>query len=343
MNDQSRAINYAMAGWLAMVIDLPGQGERLHTGHAGTLSITTAGMTLAGIEVWDAMRAVDYLLTRPEVDPKRLVVSGASDGGMIALYAAALDERVTACVPAVSVSTLRGQVFAPTGLGCECRCIPGLMRDGLDPAVVAGLIAPRRILQINDVGDGVHPIRESRATSARLTRFAAAIGHADRYQYAEVRSRRNAHAFHGLARSEVFERMDQWFTDRPDTVPHSEVEPPLEMEENLYVLPLGRVPADSGDHRLAGLRAGESPGGGHPRAGLRRRPRRAPHAPARQRPRRLARPSRRSTPATPPPIRKAPSSANPSLSPASRAWSSPRRIDRLLTENRAGRLPGGAA
>src|SRR5262249_15459204 len=61
-------------------------------------TIYAAGVTWSGVLVWDDMRTVDYLLTRPEVDPKRVGCVGLSVGGLRACHLAALDERVKAAV-----------------------------------------------------------------------------------------------------------------------------------------------------------------------------------------------------------------------------------------------------
>ena len=57
------------------------------------------GKPLSGIQVYENQRAVDYLLTRPEVDGDRLGITGASGGGNQSMYAGALDERFKAVVP----------------------------------------------------------------------------------------------------------------------------------------------------------------------------------------------------------------------------------------------------
>ena len=58
-----------------------------------------AGANLARWEVWDGMRALDYLLTRPEVDPARISITGTSGGGFQAAIIAALDPRIRVAAP----------------------------------------------------------------------------------------------------------------------------------------------------------------------------------------------------------------------------------------------------
>ena len=72
------------------------------------------GWNFARFRIWDAIRAVDYVLTRPEIDGKRLGVMGTSGGGTMSAYMQALDERITAAFPNCYVSSIRA-VFADRG------------------------------------------------------------------------------------------------------------------------------------------------------------------------------------------------------------------------------------
>jgi hypothetical protein len=88
-----------------------------------------------GLQSWNSLRALDFVLGLPEVDGTRAGVTGASGGGTQTFILAALDERVTAAFPAVMVST------AMQG-GCVCENAPYL-RLGTGNIELAGLIAPR--------------------------------------------------------------------------------------------------------------------------------------------------------------------------------------------------------
>ena len=242
---QSRAINYARAGWVALAVDPTGVGERVGSGHHGAFAIVTTGMTLPGVLVWDNIRAVDYLLGRPEVDGGRVGITGASGAGSSTMYTAAIDERLQVAVVVSSVSDLRRQIFTPHGIGCDCQCVPDLMRCGLEDAGVCALIAPRTLLQVNDTGDTYYPIRYARETSQRLTRFYEMIGFAERYKLAEVRSRRTPHGYHGLCRAAAHRWFDRWFNNRPEEIEYQERQASLEMEQDLWCFPSGRLPEDS--------------------------------------------------------------------------------------------------
>ncbi len=91
--------------------------------------------SILGLQSLAVRRAVDFLLTLPEVDPQRLAISGASGGGTQTFLGAALDERIAVAFPAVMVSTgMQG------GCTCENACC---LRTGTGNVEIAALIAPR--------------------------------------------------------------------------------------------------------------------------------------------------------------------------------------------------------
>src|SRR5207253_6115628 len=66
---------------------------------------------LARWEIWDGMRAVDYLLTRPDVDPQRINITGTSGGGFQAAHIAALDHRIKAAAISCYITALQMRVY----------------------------------------------------------------------------------------------------------------------------------------------------------------------------------------------------------------------------------------
>lgn len=110
------ALGLVLKGYAVLAIDPTGQGERSEyfdpTSLANRVPLTVGqhhqvgrpaflvGQTLAGLRTWDAIRAVDYLVSRPEVDATRLGVVGNSGGGQMALLVTAADQRVQACAAA---------------------------------------------------------------------------------------------------------------------------------------------------------------------------------------------------------------------------------------------------
>lgn len=91
--------------------------------------------SVMGLQTWDSIRAVDFLLTLPEVDPQRIAATGASGGGTQTMVLAALDPRIAVECPAVMVSTsMQG--------GCTCENA-SLLRIGTGNIEFAALFAPK--------------------------------------------------------------------------------------------------------------------------------------------------------------------------------------------------------
>jgi dienelactone hydrolase len=125
------------------------------------------GQTMAAWRAWDAMRAVDYVLTRAEADPERIAVMGISGGGMSALFTAALDERIRAAVVSGYCNSFRDSVLSLSH--CIDNYIPGILRVA-EMADVAGLIAPRALFLESGTLDPIFPVKASRAAFREIRR-----------------------------------------------------------------------------------------------------------------------------------------------------------------------------
>jgi dienelactone hydrolase len=108
-------------------------------------ALVVAGATWPGIVSWDDRRTVDYLLTRPEVDSKRIGCVGISMGGYRSLYLAALDERIAAGCVVGFFSSVKPMLKAHIDTHSWVHFLPGLHRF-LDLPDVASLTAPRALL-----------------------------------------------------------------------------------------------------------------------------------------------------------------------------------------------------
>ena len=112
---QSRCIAAAKLGYFVLAVDAFGAGERglgknlgEYHGEMVAATLFPVGLPLSGLQVYENMRAVDYLSTRPEVDPGRIGITGASGGGNQTMYAGAFDERFKCVVPTCSVGNYQG-------------------------------------------------------------------------------------------------------------------------------------------------------------------------------------------------------------------------------------------
>ena len=168
---QSRCLGLVKLGFFVLVVDAFGAGERHPSvpigGYHGALVGSTlwpAGLTLLGVQFHENRRAVDYLLTRPEVDGTKLGITGASGGGNQSMYAGALDERFSAVVPVCSIGNYRAYLQAAC---CVCEVLPGALRF-TEEGDVLGLVAPRALMVINATKDAFQfSVGEAKKSVAR--------------------------------------------------------------------------------------------------------------------------------------------------------------------------------
>jgi len=136
-----------------------------------------SGRTAIGQRVWDIERLMDWALANLDVDTRRIAITGNSTGGMISLFAAACDKRISISVPSCYFCTFRGSIGSI--YHCDCNYIPGILRLG-EMADVAGLIAPRPFCAITGAEDEIFPLAETRRAFGRLRRIYALAGAADK-------------------------------------------------------------------------------------------------------------------------------------------------------------------
>src|SRR4051812_17942382 len=154
---QARCLGLVKLGFFVLAVDAFGSGERYTKPARGTYhgalygaTLWPAGHTLLGMQLYDNRRAVDYLLTREDVNGK-LGITGASGGGNQSMYAGALDERFAAIVPVCSVGNYQAYLRAAC---CVCEVLPNALTF-TEEGDVLGLVAPRALLVMNAARDGI--------------------------------------------------------------------------------------------------------------------------------------------------------------------------------------------
>src|SRR5262249_53578254 len=135
---QARCVQLARMGCVVFFYDMVGYADSRPIGHRAGFTDAEAELRLQsfmGLQTFNSIRALDFLLSLPEVDPKRIGVTGASGGGTQTFILGAIDDRPAAAFPAVMVST------AMQG-GCICENCSYLRQDcgNID---LAALFAPR--------------------------------------------------------------------------------------------------------------------------------------------------------------------------------------------------------
>ena len=168
---QRLAANLVLKGFVVLTFDPVGQGEREQTYdrqvdrplagwsvnehiQAGAQSLLM-GESVARFFIWDAKRATDYLLTRPDVDPARLGAAGCSGGGALTTFIGALDPRVKAVASACFINSYR-LLFGGPNPDSEMS-LPHLLSSGLDMADYIELSAPKPWLILATEGDYFMP------------------------------------------------------------------------------------------------------------------------------------------------------------------------------------------
>lgn len=153
---QSRCLGLVKLGFFVLAVDAFGAGERglsknlgEYHGEMVAATLMPVGLPLSGLQVYENMRAVDYLLTRPEVDGTRLGITGASGGGNQTMYAGAYDERFKAVVPVCSVGNYQAYIGAAS---CMCEVVPNALTYTEESGLLS-LVAPRALMVINATRD----------------------------------------------------------------------------------------------------------------------------------------------------------------------------------------------
>jgi len=240
--------NLARQGYVVLIYDPPSQGERIeypdsegaprvsfgvHSHNMAGNQMALCGGNFALWEAWDGIRGVDYLLSRPDVDPKRIGVTGNSGGGTQTSNLNALEDRFTMSAPSCFVTRYRYNLENEEPTDAE-QVFPGALAAELDMAdfFVAQIPRPTILVgQINDFFD----VRGLRETYEELRRLYAIIGAEKNIQ---LYVGPETHGYNKEARQAMYR-----FFNRHAGVDASPLEPdtPVEKDEVLQVTPKGQV------------------------------------------------------------------------------------------------------
>jgi dienelactone hydrolase len=171
---QHHGMWFATHGYVCLIIDSLQLGE-LAGIHHGTYRYDrwwwqARGYTPAAVECWNGIRAIDYLQSRPDVDPEKIAVTGISGGGAATFWIAAADERVKVAVPVSGMSDLEDYVAGKIVSG-HCDCMFMINTFGWSWTNIAALIAPRPMLFENSGHDTIFPMTGNNRIRARLEKL----------------------------------------------------------------------------------------------------------------------------------------------------------------------------
>ncbi len=152
---------FARNGYVCLTIDTLQLGE-IEGVHHGLNRFDrwwwlARGYTPAGVEAWNCIRALDYLETRPEVDAKKIGVTGRSGGGAYSWWIAGVDDRIQVAVPVAGITSMQNHVVDGCITG-HCDCMYQVNTYRWDYSMIPGLFAPKPLLISNTDKDRIFPL-----------------------------------------------------------------------------------------------------------------------------------------------------------------------------------------
>ena len=193
-------LNLVKKGFIVFAFDPVGQGERLEyyvpeTGkssvngpsaehsYSGAQAFIT-GSSQARYMIWDGIRAVDYLLTREEVDPVRIGITGRSGGGTQSAYIAAFDERIYAAAPGNYITNFT-RLLQSIGPQDAEQNLPDAIARGIDHADLLAVRAPKPVLVMTTTND-YFSIQGARETAKEVSAIYEAYGKEENFSMVEA-------------------------------------------------------------------------------------------------------------------------------------------------------------
>jgi cephalosporin-C deacetylase-like acetyl esterase len=262
----------ATKGFVALAWDPVGQGERLQifdedlreskVGNSTTEHMVVGtqcmlvGDHLARYTIWDGMRALDYLLSRKEVDPARIGLTGNSGGGTHTAYIAALDDRIQVAAPSCYITSWHLMLDTIGPQDAE-QTFPLWLQEGLDYPDYLYAFAPKPYLLLSAIRD-FFPIAGARETFAEAEKVYSAIGEREKVGMFEAD---DGHGYNKSRRLAAYDWFGRWLKGARDTDPEPQIE--MATPEELRCTATGQVSTSLGGEsvftlnqkRLAQLKA----------------------------------------------------------------------------------------
>jgi len=247
---QQVLVSLARKGFVALAWDTLGQGERVQLydpdfGESKVLRSTTEhtlmgiqclliGDNLARYTIWDGMRALDYLVSRPEVDAARIGCTGNSGGGTHTAYLSALDDRIKVAAPSCFLTSWR-RLLKTIGPQDAEQCLPPWLGSGLDHPDFVHAFAPKPYLILSAVRD-FFSIVGARETYAEAKRLYGVLGAQGNLSMVEAD---DGHGYTKPRRLAAYRWFTRWLKGAEDTGPEPEVT--IASESDLWCTQTGQV------------------------------------------------------------------------------------------------------
>jgi cephalosporin-C deacetylase-like acetyl esterase len=192
------------------------------------------GDALARYTIWDGIRALDYLLSRPEVDKTRIGATGNSGGGTHTTYLSALDDRIQVAAPSCYINSWRVLLDALGPQDAE-QVFPGWLKNGMDFPDFIYSFAPKPFLVLSAIRD-FFPIGGVRETFAEAHGVYQALGIPDKLQKVEAD---DGHGYSKPRRQAAYRWFGRWLKSEDDDGAEQDV--PSASSEELWATPTGQV------------------------------------------------------------------------------------------------------
>ena len=195
---------FAQLGFVCLIIETIQWGEVLGAHHGcyarGWFHWYSRGYTPGGVELWNAIRGLDLLCQRPEVNAEKLGVTGISGGGAQSWYIAAADPRIKAVAPVCGNSTIESHIHTRTIDGhCDCMMpINTYLRDYHD---IVALIAPRPLMIAQANRDKLNTIESVRKVYSYVKNIYDLYDASDNIALVETPG---GHSYHEISRTKIF-------------------------------------------------------------------------------------------------------------------------------------------
>jgi len=257
---QRACILLARNGLAALIYDPIGQGERFQflakdgktspgstTEHMLTgVGCILLGTNTAAYRIWDGMRALDYLTSRPDIDPARIGCTGNSGGGTLTSYLMALDPRIVCAAPGCYLTSF-SRLLEKAGPQDAEQNIFGQIARGMDHADYIMMRAPKPTLMLTATED-FFDIRGAWDSYRDAKRLYAKLGFPERVDLAEANEK---HGFTKPLRTAMVRWMRRWLLGVDDAV----TEPDFSIlpEEAMGCTPKGQVLLLDGERSVTDL------------------------------------------------------------------------------------------
>ncbi len=264
---QRLAITFAGNGFVVLTWDPMGQGERIQLYDAdwGASKVvhSTTEHTVAGAQclllghsfarhrIHDGLRALDYLVSRPEVDATKIGCTGNSGGGTMTSYLSALDDRIKVAAPSCFITSWRSLLETIGPQDAE-QNMPPFLSAGLDQADFVIAFAPKPFL-IASAAQDFFPIKGTRQTFAEVKRLYRVMGADEKLSMIEADDK---HGFTLPRRLAAYRWMNRWLKGVDRAIEESPIE--VESEADLRCTPSGQVTVSLTGETIFSLNRAES-------------------------------------------------------------------------------------